>query len=386
MWFDFFVPGQRFYEMGNKVSQESKAKEPEDALTALVNLSMSHVISQCLHIVAKLNVATIIGKAERALTAEEIAKEHGGVINVNYLQRILRLLNSKGIFREIRVEESIIPAFENNSISQLLRTDIPNQPSCRLSVIHSTESPAWRSWSRLEKCVMSSEPRVAFVEENGMALFQYISKNPESAEAFNDALSNLSQSFINEIMKAYGSTLDELEKNEATVIDVGGGHGLAMKSIKEKYPKLNCKVVDLESVVEGAPDKNCGIEFVAGDFFKPETLPKADVIFMKYILHDWTDENCKKILESCNLALNEGGRLLLAESVLPNAGESVGSELRGLDMFFMDIQMMVMVGGKERTADEWSKLLEEDGHFKINRIIKTSIATHQLIEAYKQQN
>ena len=372
--------------MGNKVSQESKAKEPEDAHTLLVNLSMSHVISQCLHVVAKLNVATIIGKAEKALTAEEIAKEHGGVINVNYLQRILRLLNSKGIFREVRVDGSIIPAFENNNISQLLQTDISNQPSCRLSVIHWTESPAWRSWSQLEKCVMSSEPKVAFVEENGMVLFEYTSEHPESAEAFNDTMSNLSQSFINEMMNAYGSTLDELEKNEATVIDVGGGHGLVMKSIKEKYPKLNCKVVDLESVVESAPDKNCGVEFVAGDFFKPETLPKADLIFMKYILQDWTDDNCKKILKSCHLALNEGGRLLLADSILPNAGESVSPELRGLDMFSLDTQLMVMLGGKGRTADEWSKLLEEDGHFKINRIIKTPIATHQLMEAYKLQN
>ena len=371
-------------DMGNTASQEKKSEKmsEKDTSTVMYNLTFSHVISQYLYVVAKLDVASIIGKAGKPLTAEQIAKENGGTINVDYLQRILRLLSSThGIFSETRVDEEGLPAFGLTKLSQLLRSDNPDEVSFKYYLMTVTEAPDWNSWSRLEECVMSSEPKVPFILEHIVGLFDHYRVHPESGDVFNKAMTRISLDCLDHIMTAYSSTWAELEKMEATVLDVGGGHGQVMKKVKEIYPKLNCKVLDLKEVIESVAGEDCGVEFVVGDFFKPETLPKADVIFMKLVMHDWNDENCKKILDSCHLALSEGGKLIVCESVLPDAGESVKAQ-EGPNPFFLDAHLLAVLDGKERCGKEWSELFEASS-FKLERIVETSETLAQLIEGRK---
>ena len=369
--------------MGNTTSQEKKSEKViKDASTVMYNLTFSHVISQYLYVVAKLDVASIIRKAGKPLTAEQIAKEHGGTINVDYLQRILRLLSSTHeIFTETKVDEERLPAFGLTKLSQLLRSDNSDEVSFKYFLMTITDSPGWNAWSRLEECVMSSEPKVPFILENNMGLFDYYKIHPESGDMFNKAMTRTALDCLDHIMTAYSSTWSELETLEATVLDVGGGHGQVMKKVKEKYPKLNCKVLDVKEVVESVAGEDCGVEFVVGDFFKPETLPKADVIFMKLILHDWDDDNCKKILDSCYLALSEVGKLIVCESVLPDPREPVKAH-EGPNPFFVDAEMLSVLDGRERCAKEWSELFEASS-FKLERIVETSGTIAQIIEGRK---
>ena len=362
--------------MGDTISKEQKPVT-EDVSTTMYNLTFSHVISQYLYVVAKLDVATIIGKAGKSITAEEIAKKHHSPINVEYLERILRLLSStKAVFTEIK-KDNDTSAFGLTELSQSLRSDI--EKSVRPFVLHCLEISCWRAWALVEHCTASQEQRVPFMEENGVDLFEFYRKNPESGQAFNDAMTIFSQSEAEAIISFYSEAWKELERKEATVLDVGGGHGLIMKRVKQQYPKLKCKVLDLREVIESAPKEGCGVDFISGDFFWKESLPKSDVILMKHILHDWNDANSQKILKSCHYALNERGKLILCETVLPGAGDT--SKREGLDPFFLDAQMM-LCGSRERTAACWTRLLYSAG-FKFEKIVETPVSTCQIIEARK---
>ena len=363
--------------MGNTTSQEKKPVV-EDTTTIMYDLATSYVISQYLYVTAKLDVATIIGKAGKPLTAEEIAERHGERINVDYLKRILRFLSSnKRIFNESKAEGDT-PAFGLTDLSELLRSD--NPMTFRNSMLQLCEPATWRAWSHVEDCVMSLEPEVPFIKENGMGIFEYLKNNPEKAQAFNDAMTAHSQRELDTVTSYFADAWKELEREEATVVDLGGGHGLVARTVKQQYPKLNCKVVDLKEVIDSAPEMADGVDFIPGDFFKPDTLPKADVIFMKHILHDWSDDKAKTILESCHLALNEGGKIILCEVILPPAGELVNTQ--GMNPFALDAAMMTFFSGRERTLADWSKLLQSC-QFKLEKIIETPQATCQWIEAHK---
>ena len=319
MFLNIFVPFRQklLFSMGNITSQEHKP-EAEDASTTMYDLASSHIISQYLYVVAKLDVATIIGKEGKPLTAQEIAKEHGGTINVDFLERILRFLSSKRRIFDENKAEGDTPAFGLTSLSELLRSD--NPMSFRSSLFHLCDPACWGAWSRVEECVLSVDPEVPFVKANGMGMFEYYRDNPEKAQAFNNGMTAHSQRELDTIMSYFADAWKELEKEKAVVVDIGGGHGLVMRRVKQQYPRLNCKVVDLKEVIDSAPEEACGVDFIPGDFFKPDTLPKSDVIFMKHILHDWSNEEAKKILESCHAALKEDGKLILCEAVLPSAG------------------------------------------------------------------
>ena len=365
--------------MGNKHSQQ-KQPVPEEASTTMYNLTFSHVISQYLYIVTKLDVATIIDKAGKSLTAEEIASQHGGTINVDYLERILRLLSStKSIFAEVS-SQGDTPAFGLTDFSRLLTTDAKSP--IRRTILHVLFPASWRAFSHLEECVTTKETTVAFKKETGTEIMEYLKTNQELAKIFNDNMTVISEVEADTIMSTFCEAWKELETKEATVLDVGGGHGLMMRRVKQQYPKLKCKVLDLKQVIDNAPEEECGVDFIAGDFFKADTLPKTDVVFMKHILHGWDDEGAKKILESCHLALSEGGKLVLFEIVLPSVGEN--AEKKGLNPFFMDAQLMTIMSGRQRTIDGWKKLLGDSG-FQFEKIIETpvTITLSRVIEAHK---
>ena len=365
--------------MGNKHSQQ-KQPVAEEPSTTMYNLTFSHVISQYLYIVAKLDVATIIDKAGKPLTAEEIANQHGGTINVDYLERILRLLSStKGIFDEV-TSQGDTPAFGMTEFSRLLTSDTKNP--LRQAMLHALDPATWRAYSHVEECVTTKEPVVAFKKETGMGLFEYYKTNQELAKIFNDSMTIISYVEADTIMSSYCDAWKELETKEATVLDVGGGHGLMMKRVKQQYPKLKCTVLDLKEVIDNAPEEECGVDFIVGDFFKADTLPKTDVVFMKHILPMWDDEDANTILKSCHLALSEGGKLVLFEIALPGAGDK--AEKKGLNPFFMDAQQMTVMSGRQRTIDGWKKLLGKSG-FQFEKIVETpvTLTLSHIIEAHK---
>jgi cyclopropane fatty-acyl-phospholipid synthase-like methyltransferase len=162
-------------------------------------------------------------------------------------------------------------------------------------------------------------------------------------------------------------------------MDVGGGHGGWIKSILQRNPEMRGILFDSPQVIEGAKSLLAGSDFadrcelVGGNFFK--SVPEgADAITLKWIIHDWNDEQSVAILRNCHKALPENGKLLLVEAVVPNTPEPHFSK-------FIDLNMLIMTGGRERTEEEFRKLYEASG-FHLIRIVPTE-SPFSVIEGVK---
>jgi hypothetical protein len=198
-----------------------------------------------------------------------------------------------------------------------------------------------------------------FAREFNLRLFEYISKNPDYTDIFNNAMNSYSSmhtGWVIEALKDY-----DFSKIK-TLCDIGGGHGHLICSILQEHPTINGMVIELESTIN---NKNLlwadrmGVanrcDYIAGDMFSE--VPRADAYIMKMILHDWNDEECIRILSNVEKACPKGGKVFIVEHIVP------GPETPHFSKLF-DIHMMCALTGKERTESEYAELLEKAGfHF-----------------------
>lgn len=307
--------------------------------------------SKVLHALIKLNVIECLGDNEKSL--QEIATSCA--LNEDILRRVLRYAIS---FEFIKLNNN---KYSLRETGRYLLKGVPG--SIALPVMLMGEDPWQKSWSNLAHCLQTGEP--AFDTTMGSPFFDYLENHAGYGQLFNQWMTVLSQAMATPIAEAY----DFL--NYKTVCDVGGGQGYLLKVILELNPHLKGVLFDLDSVTSNnvLNDLNERVKVLSGNFF--ESIPAADIIMMKQILHDWSDENCLKILSSCRKALNSPGKLLIIEQVLDEPPTSLG--------VFYDLHMQVLLGGKERTENEFRVLLDKAG-FTLSRIIHTN-APLKIIEA-----
>jgi hypothetical protein len=197
----------------------------------------------------------------------------------------------------------------------------------------------------------------------GKNVFELFSESPEEAEVFNKSMTAFSSVVVDPIVAAYDFNWIN------RMADIGGGHGYLLASILKSNPQMRGVVYDLPEVVFGGARSShfngCEgrVEFEAGSFF--ERAPSGcDAYIMKFILHDWSDEHCRKILSLIREQLPPHGRILVCEQVLDPAPTPTPAKL-------LDIEMLAMtVGGKERTATEFSDLFASAG-LRLVRIVET---------------
>jgi O-methyltransferase domain len=154
-----------------------------------------------------------------------------------------------------------------------------------------------------------------------------------------------------------------------SIVDVGGGHGFLLATILARNPQMRGTLYDAPHVVEGARNgplrpltDRCN--FASGDMFS--SMPAgADAYIMKHIIHDWPDDLCLKILKACRKNVNAGGKLLVVDNVIqPGNDFSPGK--------FLDLQMLIFPGGRERTEKEFRELFAAAG-WQLNRVIPTAV-------------
>jgi SAM-dependent methyltransferase len=202
----------------------------------------------------------------------------------------------------------------------------------------------------------------AFDRIFGIPPFAYLAKNPSAAAIFDEAMTGFSMQNSAAVAAAYDfSTI-------GTLMDVGGGHGYLLGTILAANPSMRGILCDTEEVVEGAQVRidSLGLSdrcrIVAGDFFSP--LPAAvDACILKSVIHDWDDQHATRILQNCRQALNTGGRVLLAEMVIPPGNDPHIGKL-------LDLEMLIMVGGHERTEAQFGDLFTSAG-LRVTRIAPT---------------
>lgn len=315
-------------------------------------------ISRAIYIIAKLGIADHLAGGPK--TAEEIAAATGTHSGAIY--RIFRALSSVGVLTEEADQR-----FGLTPLSETLRTDAPG--SLRAFATVELGEEHYPAWGELLYSVKTGE--IAFDKHFGMPIWEFFAKNPENARTFDDAMTNVSLAIKDAILASYDATT--IRK----LTDIAGGHGSLLAAILKSNPEMKGVLFDLPGVTEGARKRieaeglSDRCEVIAGSFF--ESVPEgADAYIMKWIIHDWDDERSIAIFKNIRRAIAEGGKLLLVEAVVPPGSEPHFSK-------FIDLNMLVMTGGRERTEEEYRRLLEAGG-FKLTKVIPTD-SPMSIIEA-----
>jgi hypothetical protein len=321
-----------------------------EAAQLVMQAGTGYILSSALQVATTLEIAEKLASGPK--TAAQLAPLSG--VLEDPLYRVLRVLASVGIFREIEGKQ-----FVNTPASEMLRK---NTPGTMYSMARWMSEPMhFRVYADIMHSMTTGQP--AFQKTTGKPVFEYMPNDPEMAELFNDAMTTFSQAIVPGALKAYDfSGIDVL-------VDVAGGHGGVLLTVLKQYPKMRGILMDLDHVIAGARPKiaSAGLsgrcEAVAGDFFK--AVPQGDAYIMKHIIHDWDDERASMILRNIRTALGHksDGRVILLESVIRPGNEPDLGKL-------VDLEMLAYPGGRERTAEEYRQLFARSG-FNLTRIVPT---------------
>uniref|UniRef100_A0A1J3KAD6 Caffeic acid 3-O-methyltransferase n=1 Tax=Noccaea caerulescens TaxID=107243 RepID=A0A1J3KAD6_NOCCA len=214
----------------------------------------------------------------------------------------------------------------------------------------STSEVFFKTWEHLKDLIL--EGKDAFTSAHGMKLFEYIGLNEQFARMFNRGMSESSTLTMKKVLEVYRGFEDV-----NTLVDVGGGIGTNIGLVTSKYPHIKGINFDLAPAIANAP-LYPGVEHVSGDMFIE--IPKGDAIFMKWILHDWSDEDCVTILKNCWKSLPEEGKVIIVEMNLPVKPKinDVSSNI----VFASDVNMLLQCsGGKERSIYQLQTLASDSG-------------------------
>lgn len=308
----------------------------------LATMSRWYVVSRAIHTVASLGIANHM--SELPVSIEQIAKETGA--HPPLLGRLLQFLSAYGLFKYHEPD-----SYSLTELSKPLRDDDPH--SIR-DVLRMVDDRWWDAFSVLDKSLKNGKS--AFAYKHGEEFFSFLSKHPEKQENFDRGMAKLSTYDDEPIAKAFDFS------RFSSLVDMGGGRGGMAKAIHKHHPELPITVFDSPSVINqlSPSDFPQQITLQAGDFF--EDIPAADAYLYKGVLHDFNDEMMRKILDNCHQRMPQSSTLLIAEQVMPVNDLPHPNKT-------MDIVMMVLLDGRQRTLEEWQKYIEPVG-FKLKIVIR----------------
>lgn len=326
----------------------------------LARLLSGFQVTQTIHAAAELGVADHL--ADDARSSDELAEATGA--DAATLYRLLRALASLGI-----LEEADGRRFSLTPLGQPLRRDVPG--SLHAWAILIGRDHVWRSWGSLADAVREGEN--AFRLLHGTSVWEWREERPEESAIFDRAMTSLTA-------RANAAFLDAYDFGRfGTIVDVGGGNGTLLASLLAAHPGLHGILFDQPHVVAGAEPvlRDAGVldrcTVVAGSFFQV-VPPAGDAYILKSIVHDWEDEEAVAILRACSAAMAPHSVLLLVERELGGPNENPDAKL-------MDLNMLVMPGGRERSEEEYAALFEQAG-LRLARSVPAA-SGHAIIEAVR---
>jgi hypothetical protein len=316
-------------------------------------------LTQMIYVAAKLDIATRLAKGPRS--AAELAK--ATKMHERSLYRLLRALASVGIFAETPAGK-----FKLTPMAACLRDDVPG--SQRAMAILTGEE-MYGVFGQMFEGVRTG--KIQFDRVHGQPFFNWLSRHPEKSKNFDRAMVSAHGREASALVDAYNF------KGVKNLTDVGGGNGSLITTVLKANKHINGSIYDLPDVAQRAKAnlKAAGVagrcKTIGGSFF--ESIPAgSDTYMMRHIIHDWDDKKCIKILRNIAKVIPANGRLLVIESVIEKGNAPSFGKL-------LDITMLLIPGGMERTREEFGALLKAGG-FKITRIIPTQ-AEVSVIEAKK---
>jgi hypothetical protein len=325
--------------------------DARQALRALVTAAWQ---AQCVRVAADLDLPAHLGAGPA--TSAQLAAACG--VHEPSLRRLLRTLTAM----------CVLAADDNDrytltTLGQALATLGPwAQFSC--------SDPGWSAWSALGHSIRTGQP--AFTHVHGMDSWDYHATHPDTRARFQAAMAATTTGTTAAIAASYDFSAYPV------IADVGGGRGTLLAQILSRYPSVRGVLADLPPVIEQARPALAAARVLdrcdlhPGDFFA--SLPPADAYLLKSVLHDWTDDEALEILASCRDASHPASRLVIIERVLPDHVTPAD-----LEALLADLNMLVLLGGKERTVREFTDLLDGAG-YRLDQVIPT-LTEFSIIEA-----
>jgi O-methyltransferase/methyltransferase family protein len=335
----------------------ASTKEACSSPAALFQMATGYWVSQAIYVAAKLGIADLLKDGPQSCVTLSAATG----VDAPSLFRLMRALASVGVFSHAHGDY-----FALSGLAESLGTDAP--ASLRSMVITIGEIH-YQACGNLLHSIQTGSP--AFDNAFGASLFEYLRQNVEAADAFNQGMGNVASMLAYAVLTAYDFA------GISSIVDVGGGQGELLEKILRFNPDMKGTVFDTASTIERANQqhRNNGwggrCSYVSGDFF--HTVPQgADAYLLCGVIHDWDDNHAITILGNCRRAMSKNSKVLLVDMVVPDTNVNCFSKL-------LDLNMLVMTGGRERTKAEFCALLDAAG-YKLTRTIPT-MAPQSVIEA-----
>jgi len=322
--------------------------QPPSPQQQIAHMITGYWVSQAVYVAAKLGLADRLRDGPR--TADELAQ--ATATRPRPLYRLLRALASVGVFAE-----DVEHRFGLTPLADCLRSDLPGSQQA-LAIMAGEEH--YMAYGELLYSIQTG--RTAFDKVYGQPVFDFLTAHPDQARLFDRAMVSVHGRETAAMLDAYDFSVIHV------LADLGGGNGSVLTAILQKHPAMQGILFDLPGVAERAKAtvQAAGLadrcQVIGGSFF--DSVPQgADAYLLRHIIHDWEDERATRILRNIHRAMGEGGKLLLVEGVIPPGNEPAFGKL-------LDLTMLVIPGGQERTREEYEALFRAGG-FRLTRIMPT---------------
>ncbi|XP_075674930.1 caffeic acid 3-O-methyltransferase 1-like [Castanea sativa] len=351
--------------------------ENDKACLQAILVSSAQMFSCVLNATIELDLFGIIARAGPAacITTSEIVSQlptkDSDSDTPSRLDRMLRVLVSNSLLTcSIRtLEDGRVERLYGLTPTSYFFVEKDDGSSLASLAAFSSHRAFWEASLRMKHVILEGGNQ--FQRAHGMSVFQYMDKDPAFNIMFNKSMTGLSTIALSKILEGYQGFV-----GLTSLVDVGGGTGKSLSMVISKYPSIKGINFDLPHVIQSAPSYP-GIEHVGGDMF--QSVPKGDAIIMKNILHDWNDENCKKLLRTCYKALPDKGKLVIIELLMPEATES---SLASQYISRLDMSMLLNLEGQERTEKEYEALCKESG-FSNFQVVFCAFTLFAVMEFHK---
>ncbi|MBA3287537.1 MAG: hydroxyneurosporene methyltransferase [Acidimicrobiia bacterium] len=330
------------------MSTTATTQLPDEVVWEVTNGAVS---ARALHVVAELGVADLIG--DEPVAAHDLARHIGA--RPEALERLLDLLGANGIFRR---DDG---GYAHTESSRLLRTDHPR--SMRAFARMMGLPVIWNSFGALDHTVRTGAPALGAIDPRG--LWSYLGAHPDEARIFDDAMVAKSRGDVAAVVDAYDF------RPFPRIADIGGGRGQLLRAALEAAPAARGVLFELPGVIQALPPASGRLAHHAGDFFV-DPLPSADAYVLMEVIHDWGDADALAILRAIRQAASPGAVVLIIEGIVPDSDPDARVQT-------LDVIMLTITGGRERSAAQLRALFHEAG-FRLTTVIPTA-GPMQIVEA-----
>ncbi|KAL5547260.1 hypothetical protein UlMin_006947 [Ulmus minor] len=371
-----FKSFRSFSHINIDLEKEENSPEILEAQAHIWNHIFHFINSMTLKCAIELGIPDIVHNHGKPMTLSHLISALPIHQNKSpFVYRLMRVLVHSGFFSLEKVgEKHQEEGYVVTNASKLLLKDNPlSLTPFLLAMLDPILTKPWNflgSW-------FQNDNLTPFDTVHGLPFWEYGGHERKLATFFNDAMASDARLVISVVIDKSKEVFEGLE----SLVDVGGGTGTVAKSISDAFPQINCTVFDLPHVVADLQGSD-NLNFVGGDMF--DVVPPADAVLLKWILHDWSDEESVKILKGCKEAIiskgNKKGKVIIIDMLIENQKDDDEDDESYETQLFFDMLMMVLVTGRERNEKEWAKLFSDAGfsNYKITPIL----GLRSLIEVY----